>query len=263
MKKLLISLAATLILGMTATVFAEEAPAKVSEPIKIRGKVEYTHSKSTTANSAGKTDERTSDGYVLQLDPKSPRVWIEGKYGKFNIRLGKMALLTNEDGLVWDTDFSGAQFTFGNVLKFIALGGRIAANKLSDNVFVATSDKDEPIKFVGVNLQYENPTGLSGGVGWYVVRDHDFKTDSYLNNIYSANLSCVFSDKFSISGSFAQDVMADNEKYSWQAVVDYAPLKNIGVKLKYFKGKDLEYGINVKNIWGRAEIFFLKICATK
>ena len=42
----------------------------------------------------------------------------------------------------------------------------------------------------------------------------------------------------------------------WFVGAAYAPLKNIGVDVKYFKGKDLDYGISVKNVWARVEFFF-------
>lgn len=320
-------------LGLTSTSFAEEAPAKKdSNPIKIRGKVEYTYSDAATAvEGTGEKTESTSNSYVLQLDasakinanwaaktrikakgyldddknldPKIPRVWVEGDYGNLNIRLGKMALLTNEGGLVWDTDFSGAQVAFGNVLKCNVMGGLISSDKLDDGVLAESTLQSKHVALVGINLQYENYPKLFGGLGYYRVTSNDLKTNSYMNNILSANLGYIFSDKFVVTGSYANNVLADGEKYSWQAAavygnygsypekgdwsitgayrqfgagvsfaptaeetfegsrgwvvgVDYAPLKNIGIKLKYFKGKDLDYGTNVKNIWGRAEFFF-------
>ena len=135
MKKLLPALAAALILGMTSTVFAEEepptesaeAPAKISDAVKLSGKIDYDSSNATVAADSLKCGA-SSGNYVFQLDAlaeanaswtanarieaagdfgsgyildaKLPRVWGEGDYDNFNIRPGKMELLTNEGGLI-------------------------------------------------------------------------------------------------------------------------------------------------------------------
>jgi len=36
------------------------------------------------------------------------RGWAQGNYGNFKIRFDKLDLYTNEDRLIWDTDYSGA-----------------------------------------------------------------------------------------------------------------------------------------------------------
>lgn len=169
MKKLLPALAATLVLGTTSTGFAaeeplaenSEAPAENSGAVKLSGKVEYTSSHATVA-ADGLKGSSSNDSYLVQLDAlakfhaywtanarieaegdfgsgkkfdaKLPRAWVEGNYGHFNIRLGKMELLTNEGGLVWDTDFSGIHVDFGNKLKCSWMGGIISTDDLDDGV---------------------------------------------------------------------------------------------------------------------------------
>lgn len=148
--------------------FSRNSTSKLERPepedtgtVKLSGKIEYTSSNATVA-ADGLKGSSSSDDYVFQLDAlakintswtanarieaagdfgsgenldaKLPRVWVEGDYGNFNIRLGKMELLTNEGGLIWDTDFSGAHMTFGNVLKFSGMGGQISAKNLDDSV---------------------------------------------------------------------------------------------------------------------------------
>lgn len=326
MKKLLSILATTLTMGMTSTGLAEENPS----PVKLSGKIKYTSIHSTLAANGAKA-KSSSDSYTFQLDTlakvnshwtanarieaegefragktleaKLPHVWIEGNYDNFNIRLGKMELLTNENGLLWDTDLSGAHFTVGNKLKFSGMGGQISTDNLDERVLQESESGSHSVDFGGVNLQYENFPGLFGGAGWYIVTGDSFKTSNYVNSIVSVNLGYIFSEKFIISGSYAQNVMAVEAKYSWQTVAvlgnygdypergdwqflagyrqygtgvsfaptkedvlkssrgwfvgtTYAPLKNIGLDVKFFKGKDLESGISVKNIFGRVEVFF-------
>lgn len=63
--------------------------------------------------------------------------------------------------------------------------------------------------------------------------------------------------QYGTSVSFAptrEDVLEGSR--GWVVGAAYAPLKNVGVEVKYFKGKDLNDGSNVKSIWGRVEFFF-------
>ena len=305
---------------------------KHSDFLKWRGKIKYTlqHSRTAVENTAYK-EEAESERGVVQLnvtakvnshwkanarfeaksnlkadktfDAQLKRVWAEGSYNKFNIRLGRMNLLTNENGLVWDTDFSGMLLRFGSRWRITGIAGRIAADNIDSGVLIENNSKGDPVDLIGLNLQYTNPSGLSGGLGWYQVKGNDFKTTSRMNNIESINLSYAFSDRLGISGSYAQNTRAGNEKHSWQAQIEYgtyddypeqgawnvfaayrqygtgvsfapttegvleggrgwnvgtsyAPFKNVGVELKYFKGKDIDSGVSIRNVWGRATFFF-------
>lgn len=305
---------------------------KHSDFLKWRGKFRYTAQHSTTAveNTAYK-DEVASERGVFQLDSsakvnahwtanarfeaksdlkfdktfdtKLKRVWADGTYDKFNIRLGKMRLLTNEDGLVWNTDFSGVLLRFGSKWRVTGMAGRIAAENLAYDVLIESNRKGDPAEFIGANIQYTSRSGLFGGLGWYQVKGNDFQTTHYLNNIGSINLGYVFSNRFKVTGSYAQNTKADTEKHSWQVKATlgnygerpkqgawnitagyfqystgvsfapttegvleggrgwnigtaYAPFKNVGVELKYFKGKDIDSGVHIKNVWGRVEFFF-------
>ncbi|MBQ7705101.1 MAG: S-layer homology domain-containing protein [Selenomonadaceae bacterium] len=225
--------------------------------VKWEGKIEYTYTRSKTdPGNTGTKEKETGNGYVFQLNPSAEvndhwtanarieaegdlktdetfdatltRVWAEGDYDKFNVKLGKMELFTNEDGLIWDTEFSGAALTFGSKWKITGMGGRIAADGVGGGILGEFDTEDDPSNFVGVNLQYENDAGLFGGAAWYQVKDDDFKTVNYSNggdtdkaNIWSANLGYAFNDNFSISGAYAQNTKADTEKYSWQASLNF------------------------------------------
>ena len=230
---------------------------KHSDFIKWTGKIEYTYTRAKTdpENSGTKTKE-TSNGYIFRLEPSAEvnehwtanarldaegdmkndtttnvtlkRVWAEGDYDKFNVKLGKQEFFTNEYGLIWDTEFSGAQLTFGSKWKFTGLGGRIAADGAGGGILGEFDDDTHNSDLAGVNIQYETEKGLFGGAGWYYVKDDDFKTENYSKsgetnkaNIWSANLGYAFTDMFNLSGSYAQNTKADTEKYSWQAQLEF------------------------------------------
>ena len=56
-------------------------------------------------------------------DFKLERGWAQGDYDNFQIRVGKQPLYTNEDGIVWDTEYSGADVYFRQPLESTALCG--------------------------------------------------------------------------------------------------------------------------------------------
>lgn len=228
-----------------------------ADKVKWTGKIEYTYTnEKTDPDNVGHRDKETGNGYVFRLEPSAEvndhwtanarldaegdlrddsttnvtlkRVWAEGDYDKFNVKLGKMELFTNEDGLIWDTEFSGAQLTFGSKFKFTALGGRVATDGVGGGVKGGFDAEDDNSDVAGVNVQYDAEEGLFGGAGWYRVKDDDFKTVNYSNNgdtnkanIWSANLGYGFGNDLTVFGSYAQNTKADTEKYSWQAVVNY------------------------------------------
>ncbi len=158
------------------------------------------------------------------------RVWAEGDYDKFNVKLGRMELFTNEDGLIWDTDFSGAQLTVGSKWKATALYGRIKSDEgIGGGVLGEFENEDDHSDILGVNVQYDADEGLFGGLGYYHVKDDDFKTLNYSKNgdkdkanIWSANLGYAFNDKWKLYGAYARNTKADTEKYSWQAQLEYS-----------------------------------------
>ena len=130
------------------------------------------------------------------------RGWAQGDYDNFQIRVGRQPLYTNEDGLIWDTEYTGADITFGNIakgFKATIYGGRLKADKVNgairnsgswngrqDGVSAADrwetasgrigSDSEHTSSFIGVNLQYQpEETGIFGGLGYYGIKDDDLK----------------------------------------------------------------------------------------
>lgn len=311
---------------------------KNSDKIKWAGKIEYTYTNTKKdPYKTGKLKEISSE-YIFRLEPKAEinenwtanarldakgdmrgdttsdvelkRVWAEGDYDKFNIKLGRMEFYPNEDGLIFDTEFSGAQLTFGKKWQVTALGGAMKADEAGGGILGEVDDDTHKSELLGANVQYNAEKGIFGGAGWYRIKDDDFKTVNYSKdgntnkaNIWSANLGYAFNDKLKLSGAYARNTKADTEKYSWQAVTEYgnyddypekgdwsvlagyrrygtntsfsptaedviegtkgwfigafySPFKNIGVGMKYFRGKYITDNGKASNIWGRVEFFF-------
>ena len=224
--------------------------------VKWTGKIEYTYTREKTDPYKTGKEKTTSNGYIFRLEPsamvndhwtanarldaegdmkddfttevKLQRIWAEGDYDKFNVKLGRMELFTNEEGLIWDTEFSGLSLDFGSKWKFTALAGRIAADTVGGGILGEFDSEDNPTDIFGANVQYEAEKGFYGGLGWYNLKDKDFKTENYSKNgetdkanILSANLGYAFTENFKLYGAYARNSKADTEKYSWQAQLEY------------------------------------------
>ena len=230
---------------------------KYADKVKWTGKIEYTYtSERTDPDKTNNKSKENSDGFIFRFEPEAEvnkhwslharidaeadmskdtgnsfelvRGWAEGDYGKLNLKVGKQELYTNESGLIWDTEFSGAQVSFGSKLTGTLMAGRLADDKVGGGAFGGFDNDTDPSSLQGVNLQYDTEKGLYGGAGWYRLEDDDFKTESYSKNggedkanIWSVNAGYKFTEKVNLWGSYAKNTKADYEDYGWQAQADY------------------------------------------
>ena len=195
------------------------------------------------------------------------RGWAQGDYDNFQVKVGRQPLYTNEDGIIWDTEYTGGEITFGNFmdgLKVSIFGGRLAADKVNGSIRNAGSwngrqdgvsandrwnlatgrlgsDSEHTSSFVAVNVQYDPGKKLFGGLGYYGIKDKDFKSLGEIDGvdipniyyskrgntdkaqIYSVNLGYRIG-KAQIWGAYAKNSKADYENKTWQALVRYGDL---------------------------------------
>jgi hypothetical protein len=355
---------------------------KHADMVQWKGKLEYTATSERLGGNKGvEKGKNKSNGYVFRLEPKAEvndhwtvnarldaegdlkhdtttavrlkRAWAQGDYDKFQIKLGRMEFYTPEHGLIFDSEFSGAQVSYGDKWKFTAMGGRLASDKINSNPWNVPVMKDaldktfakagvpnlgpnaprtynpqheyddyDPSSFWGINVQYdEGGKGLFGGLGYYYLKDEDLRSAFYTKtvvrngqyvgldggtnkaSILSANLGYRFNEKAKLWADYARNSKADYEKTSWQAIFDYgdynnaqkkgswdvyigyrkygfntsflptqddalrgtkgfvigaayAPFKNVGLLVKYFKGKTVSDGLDASKVFGRVEWFF-------
>ncbi len=236
------------------------------------------------ADSDMKTD--TGDDGKVTLK----RAYVQGDYDKFQVRLGKMGLTSAENyqapgSLVLDTEFSGAQVSFGDEFKATLQAGRLSKTFKSDKA-----------NYQGLQLRYDKNKFMSG-VGFYRFGSDAIKTtsDKHRSHTWGVDLGYRFDKNSFLSGAYAHANKLDignkqkkayqftyeykgadaMDKGSWGAYVSYrylgegaariatddgaqigskgvefglgyVPYKNVLLSAKYFKGKTIEKQDNDK-----------------
>ena len=268
---------------------------KYADKVIWQGKLEYTyHQWKEDPFNTGSKAKRSSNGYVFRFEPIAEvndhwtlraridatgdlshdtttdfnlvRGWAQGDYDKLQIKLGRFELCpAGEFGLLWDTQLSGAQVTYGSKWKFTLNGGRLRADKvragengIQYSDFYGLGDFDDPSTLVGLRVDYDQGTkGLFGGLGYYGIKDDDlawsrrkfldeFNAGDYDDadgnldtgevkrnmkrynkaSIWTVNLGYRFNEKTMIRGAYARNTKADWEKDSWQVEVRYGDYGN-------------------------------------
>ena len=148
-------------------------------------------------------------------------VYAEGKYDNFQLNVGKMPFYsTNDEGLLVDDFFSGAQVTVGNKFKAILEAGRWKGGIFSTDT----------ASYQGIQLNY-SASRFTGGIAY-----RNFESDSVNNlatyrdnnteledsaRIISAGASYKFGSSVTLAGSYANNTEADNYDNSWSTQLSY------------------------------------------
>ena len=271
---------------------------KYADKVIWQGKIEYTYKSARTDrvrfnndgsfSKTGGKDKVNGDDWIFRFEPIAEvnkhwtlraridahadlsrdeagsftleRGWAQGDYDNFQVKVGRQPLYTNEDGIVWDTQYTGAEVTFGNLLKATIYAGRLEDDSVVGSVRNAGSwnarrdgsatpwrtaglveSNTDPSSFQAINIQYmPKEHGLFGGAAYYHIKDTDFNNYVDSNgqawatyskdknedtaNIWSVNAGYKFSDKAQLWGAYAQNTKADIEDDSWQALFKYGTL---------------------------------------
>ena len=221
---------------------------KHADKVKWNGKIEYTYHNLKYDD----RDKTTSNGYVFRLEPIAEindhwtararldangdmnddttpdvflkRIYAQGDYDRFSVKLGRFGLYTPEEGIVNDSVISGGELTYGTKWKAILTGGRIGGGDEPEY------GAENETKFIGLNVQYDDPgdKGLFGGLAYYYAKDHDFANYFYSDdgdaekaNVIGANIGYRFNDMFYVKAAAARNSKADNEKDGWDVLLRY------------------------------------------
>ena len=166
-----------------------------------------------------KTDAGTDGKVTLK------RAWAQGDYENFQVKLGKMELLSSEayaapGAIVLDTEFSGAEVSFGKDVQVLLQAGRLNVDGASDTP-----------NYQRIGLQYNGR--LTAGVDYYrfgadyntlqTFTFNTIKADKKRLNVWGVNLGYRFDKNSFLNGAYAtsSDIAESKFKKSYQIAYEY------------------------------------------
>ena len=245
---------------------------KHADMVKWEGKLEYTYTSErfeSTRDETGKGRTRiNTDNLLFRLEPSaevnshwhvnarldaetkmdkdageagSDKVelkyaWAQGDYGDFQIKLGKMELLTAEayakpGALIFDHHFSGAEVSFGKDLRVKLQAGRISDEELTDPANYQAAELMYNGRLTGgvgyYRLSSKNYIGYTGGkerIGiWGVNAAYSFDKNNFLSAAYARNNSLAMDKKYKKSYQISYDYKGakPEDRGSWGVYVSY------------------------------------------
>ncbi|WP_295632666.1 S-layer homology domain-containing protein [Mitsuokella sp.] len=250
-----------------------------ADKVKWNGLVEYTYTSTRHDTQSNATKSKVNDDdLVFRLEPKAEvnknwdvharldadmkldkdqgsdgkvdlkRVWAEGHYDNFNVKLGK---LPNAINLLSTTDdpYSGAAVTFGKDLKVTLEAGRIDAGSDFGDVGRKTSGllpgsdehvfktTDDTVNFQGINFGYakskfygnagyEHMDGATFNPGYTLAKayknsDKAGQDNEFKANIWFVNAGYRFDHNNFFKAEYAQNTEADNYDNAYSFEYDY------------------------------------------
>ena len=167
------------------------------------------------------------------------RVWAQGDYKNFQVKLGKFAPIDNDS--IFDTTFSGAEVSFGNTVKFTLGAGRNALANSHDNandtvLAAANSASDAAANYQYVGLDYSK-NKLALGLSYHHLNSDavgkiskangyafDYKDDGNTSdeaNVWMLKAGYTFSKNVAMSGFYAQNHDASDQKNAYNMQLNY------------------------------------------
>ena len=227
-----------------------------ADNVKWNGQARYRYWSQRYENEKGSKDKKNTDQMNFRLEPsaevnqnwhvkaridaftnpskdtdatvKLVRVWAQGDYKNFQVKLGKLPFYSTETaGMLLDNQFSGAQVTFGKQVKFTAEAGRwdldnaISQSDIYAKATETVSKTDKTLKYSDQTASYQG-IGLNGTAGKLyggaAYRHFDsnlfknvngFKKDADEANIWSVGAGYTFDKNWNLNGGYAKNEKAD------------------------------------------------------
>mgnify|MGYP000605091050 FL=1 len=235
-----------------------------ADNVKWNGQARYRYWSQRYENEKGSKDKKNADQMNFRLEPsaevnnnwhvkaridaftdsskdtdatvKLVRVWAQGDYKNFQVKLGKLPFYSTETaGMLLDNQFSGAQVTFGNQLKLTAEAGRWNLNNAINQsaIYKAAVAKDEKDNLLyGDDAASYQGIGLNGTAGKFYggAAYRHFQSDLFKHvnevkesyksykgykantdeaDIWSVGAGYTFDKNWNINGGYAKNEKAD------------------------------------------------------
>ena len=235
------------------------------------GKARIDYNRTTEMNDAANMQGTSANGGA-NLD----RVWVEGKYNNFLLRLGNFPVFTNADyGMSMNYRIAGAEATFGKDVLLKLIGGRLNINDSSmfshgstKNYTYASTlpaaggwgvagympDANSAVTYYGAEVFGNRSKKFTWGLGWQHVgggRLRELKGTGTDNiNIFNIGLGYQFDKNVKLTGAYAYASGLDN---AMNDIVGPTPDNYDKDKMKYSYTFQLNYkGAKAENrgSWG-------------
>ncbi len=211
-------------------------------------RIDYNTNMNTATNTPAvgiTTEKRHLDSDIEYNGMRVERVWVEGNYGRTNIRLGKLPYKTWVDGgMIFDDNVSGGQITFGNKVKATLTIGR--SKRFDGELGV---DPDHPDNDTGsyqaLEIYNDRADKITWGLAWHRWANRDLlkdDTNASKLNIYEVGLGYKFSKNLSLHGAYAwtNDADFDND-IPPQKIFSHSK-KTYSIELDYKKADPADKG---------------------
>ena len=186
-----------------------------------------------------KDSDGDTHGKAQDADVTLQRVWAQGNYDNFQVKLGKFAPIDSDS--IFDTEYSGAEVQFGNKVTFVAGAGRKSGlnNLKSDNPNDNKVINDSAANYQYAGLGYADGKFV-GGVDYHHLNADNFlylkdglkttddKTNKTLRqskednaNIWLVKAAYRFDKTNALNAFYANNTSADDLDKAWSAEYDY------------------------------------------
>ena len=228
-----------------------------ADNVKWNGQARYRYWSQRYENEKGSKEKKNTDQLNFRLEPSAEvnnnwhvkaridafmnpskdetsdltvkRVWAQGDYKNFQVKLGKMPFFSTETaGMLFDDQFSGAQLTFGNKLKATLEAGRwnLANGANAQSAIKRAADSlDDAANYQGIMLN--GTTGkLYGGAAYrhfssaaFTQINDDASSDDA--NLWSVGAGYKFDHNWDLSGAYAKNTEADTDATAHNIQLNY------------------------------------------
>ena len=239
-----------------------------ADNVKWNGQARYRYWSQRYENEKGSKDKKNTDQLNFRLEPsaevnknwhvnsridaftnpskdgdatlKLVRVWAQGDYKNFQVKLGKLPFFSTETaGMLLDNQFSGAQITVGNQLKFTAEAGRWDLDNAINQSAIykaATKTKSETDKTLAYGDQTASYQGVAlngtagklyGGAAYRHFESDlfkhvdGFKKDADEANIWSVGAGYKFDKNWNLYGAYAKNEKAEADATAHNIQLNY------------------------------------------
>ena len=225
-----------------------------ADMVKWNGVLEYTYTSERTETARNGLTKKNDDNLLFRLEPSAEinshwhvnarldaetkmktdageedndkvtlkRAWAEGDYTNFNVKLGKMEMLSAEayakpGAIIFDREFSGAEVSFGKDLQVKLQAGQMSSDELV---------QDKSANYQGIELQYNGR--FTGGIGYYRLKATDLaamlKNNKKTMQIWGLNAAYRFDKNSFLSAAYAHSkdfTMGSMPNKSYQVTYEY------------------------------------------